>query len=86
MQPRWGHGQLGADGWHYPRGYGSRPWMGPRGFYPRPERRGPGRRPCWRLSRLVPEVAVKSRGAELAVRRFDHDRRTGSKGGSTAVH
>jgi len=28
---------------------------------------------------------VKSRGAELAVRRFDHDRRTGSEGGSSPV-
>jgi hypothetical protein len=30
-------------------------------------------------------LAVKNRGAELAVRRFGHDRRTGSEGGSTPV-
>jgi hypothetical protein len=81
------HGHLGADGWYYPHGYDSRPWMGLRGLHLPPERRGPGRRPWLAVVQPGPEgLAVKSRGAELAVRRFDHDRRTGSEGGSAPVH
>src|SRR5215470_1897713 len=74
----------GADGWYYPHGYYSRPWMGLHGFTP--VTRATRSRASAMLAVVQPGpegLAVKSRGAELAVRRFDHDRRTGSEGVST---
>jgi len=63
-----------------PHDYNGRPWMACAA--PARDQSGavPGVGFAGGWSARSPGLAVKSRGAELAVRRFDHDRRTGSDG------